>query len=638
MALTVAYLVGLVLVLLGERVLGDTAVTRFALTGGGTALALGAAAWRGGAWARARGERRGVLGWLLAAKLLGVAALLVYAAGAPEVMDRLGVRVADMAARARWRDAASVLWPMPMLASLLALVFCERAYAPMREAKILEARRARLSAAAGLEIALAASFLAVAGFVAAERDLKIDMSYFRTSRPSGSTRAIVASFKEPLTVALFFPPVSEVRAEVEGYARALAQGGRVKVASYDRLASPKIAEEYRVGKDGTLVLARGDKKESLALGVELDSARSKLRTLDRDVQKALLKLAREKRTVYLTSGHGELGEPGLPGPPDAARERPGVATFKKLCESLGLNVKTLTLAQGLGSRVPDDATAVLALGPTMPLLPEEQDSLVRYLATGGRLLLAVDPEEPIDLGPLAGALGVTFAPTLLANDKAHVALRRDTSDHGLLVTNRFSSHASVTTLSRNSRQLATVFFGAGALDKTPGSGKDAPKVDFVVRSLPDTFADGNGNFEYDAASEKRATYNLVAAVSRKVDDAAQGAKAAKSDEKGKGKAAEKPEPAELRALLMADADALGDVALERVLGNLYLAADAVRWLVGEEKYAGEVAQTEEDVKIQHTRKQDVTWFYATIFAVPAIVLAGGLGLALRTRRRRSDAR
>jgi hypothetical protein len=61
--------------------------------------------------------------------------------------------------------------------------------------------------------------------------------------------------------------------------------------------------------------------------------------------------------------------------------------------------------------------------------------------------------------------------------------------------------------------------------------------------------------------------------------------------------------------------------------------DAVRWLMGDEKFQGEIT-SEADVPITHTRKQDVIWFYSTIFLVPALVV--GLGLIV-TRRRRGPA-
>ncbi len=76
----------------------------------------------------------------------------------------------------------------------------------------------------------------------------------------------------------------------------------------------------------------------------------------------------------------------------------------------------------------------------------------------------------------------------------------------------------------------------------------------------------------------------------------------------------------------------GDEAI-RVGGNGLLALDAVHWLMGDEAFSGQTS-TEADVKITHTRKQDVAWFYATVFLVPAAVIGAGV-MVTRGKRRPS---
>jgi hypothetical protein len=122
--------------------------------------------------------------------------------------------------------------------------------------------------------------------------------------------------------------------------------------------------------------------------------------------------------------------------------------------------------------------------------------------------------------------------------------------------------------------------------------------------------DGNKNFNYDTGEVKKA-YNLAAAVVKK-------------------KAGGKPTD-EMRALVLADSDAVGDTLLGNP-GNAYFMLDGLKWLVGDEGITGEIS-SEADVPITHTRKQDVTWFYTSIFMVPALVL--GLGWFMSARRRRS---
>jgi hypothetical protein len=81
-------------------------------------------------------------------------------------------------------------------------------------------------------------------------------------------------------------------------------------------------------------------------------------------------------------------------------------------------------------------------------------------------------------------------------------------------------------------------------------------------------------------------------------------------------------------VVLADSDGISDLVLEN-RGNFYLAMDAVKWLVGDESIAGTVS-TEVDLPLEHTKKEDVAWFYSTVFLVPALVMGAGL---LITRRR-----
>jgi hypothetical protein len=199
-----------------------------------------------------------------------------------------------------------------------------------------------------------------------------------------------------------------------------------------------------------------------------------------------------------------------------------------------------------------------------------------------------------------------------------------------LVTQSFSSHASVSSLNRGGSRVAFVVFGSGSLEKARTA---TQKMDFAIKAPTGTFPDRNRNYTLDRETEKVTTYNLAAAVTATATDAATAAaQPAKKDEK-KDKPDDKTAPPEMRAFVVADADALSDFVLGAVVPNQMLFVDAVRWLVGEETFAGP-PNTEEDKRIQHTKQQDLTWFYLTIFGVPGLVLAGGVFASRRSRRER----
>jgi hypothetical protein len=597
-----AYVAGLVLVFLGERVLAATPGVRWVLTGAGIGLILAYTLLRGMVSVSGAPQRRGV------ERMLAILAVVTLLALGLELLtteagERLvGLAKATAETRDRFEGIAIAVWITLLATSATTVLFAEWALFPMRRSDRIETRRVFAAAAAGLTLGLAASYGTLLTYVAGELEIKADYSYFKTSQPSDSTRKIVTGLGEPIKIVAFFPQVNDVGREVWGYLRSLAKSSpRLTVEMHDRLLEPQLAKDSKVTQDGVLVLMKGPTMESITIGFEMDKVKGKLKTLDGDLQKVLLKLARPARTAFLTTGHGELNEKA------SDLEGRAASLAKKVLESQNYSVRDLGFEQGLGSEVPKEATMVLVIGPSRSFLPGELPTLKKYLDGGGHVMFALDPEAKIDLEPFAELVGLTVIPGVLAHDRLHFARRYNDSDKTIIGTNRFSSHASVSTLSKSSQHALVIFPGAAGLDKRAGADA-ALKIDFAVKSMPDTYADANGDFVYQN-SEKKTIFNLAAAVSKTV---------------GTGKDAP-----EMRAFVVGDADALSDAAFSNE-ANIYLFIDAIRWLGGEESFAGAPSVTE-DKKIEHTRQQDLVWFYGIIIGIPSIVLALGLLYAKRTR-------
>lgn len=681
------YLAGLVLVYTGERVLSGVERGAGAVTTLGIVLALASTILRFSPRFRSGGERRSIESLLAGLSVAGLLGLLIYFATSDFGAARLGLEQLPIERRTRIDELARVIWVSLIAISVVTMIFAETALRPMRNAERPESRRVRSAAAAGLALTMAGIYGSLFVYAASGLGWKVDYSYFKTSRASESTRQLVRSITgDPVRVVAFFPEVNEVRAEVESYLRAVVKDApKLKLELHDRLLVPKLAKELRVTQDGVIILSRGGVNQTLNVGAELEKARGNLKTLDRDFQEQLVKIARARRTAYLTVGHGELNDSARARSDAPARSAQVIRT---LLQKQNFVVKDLGLGQGLANDVPDDASVVLVLGPTAPLSREELAALGRYGERGGKLILALDADAiasadsiagtgvdrvPASPAPaaagaanaapagggsggtpgaqasvgaattqaasaasasvhdgLAGVVGLKFSGEVLANEKQHVRVRYNDSDRTRLVSNTFSSHASVSTLSRNAPRAAVVMFGAGSLALAEGS---KAKVDFTVRSMAGTFQDLNRDYSQQSDKERAEVFNLAAAVTRPLSAPAAAPVPAKP-EPGK-KEPPKEEPKELRAFVIADADALSDFVMGEVVGNQVLFVDAVRWLAGDESVQG-LPNTEEDVRIEHTKQGDLGWFYATIFGAPSLVL--GIGLLISRRSRASGVR
>jgi hypothetical protein len=605
---SLVYLAGMIGVFLGERVL-DVGQLQTAMTIVGVACLLLAIVGRLLRQARLPAAHRAPEATLLALYLVGLVGIALYFLNS-DLLVRLSGRGLEQR-MPRLSGALLALWPALLLAGTLPVLFVELSLATMAKAPILELGRIRAALLSGLGIAFATVFVFAITYVASERDKYVDFSYFRTSRPGESTKRIVAALDKPVQVHLFFPPGNEVREEVEGYFAELQKVSKfLEVQRWDHALHAAKARELGVGGNGVIVLQRDTLKEQIGLPTEIDQARGRLKALDSDVQKRLLGVTRKQKVAYFTAGHGERTE----NPIDDADKRFTIKLLRSVLVDQTFEPKELGLAQGLSQEVPNDAAVVLIIGPQKAFDPTELQALNRYIDRNGRLLIALDPEAGITLDEILAPLSLKYNPVVLANDKHYLPITYTDSDKANIGTATFSSHVSVTTNTRNGARAAVLFMGTGSLAKQEKTAAGIVNLDFTVRSDPDTWADKNGNWKFDEGAETRTTYDLVAAVTKRNASAIH------------------PEE-EARAVVMADSDLLSDRAI-RYPGNGALVMDVMRWLGGEERITGQVA-SEEDVPVEHTRKQDLWWFYLSIFAAPTLVLAIGF---FATRKRRSARR
>jgi hypothetical protein len=599
---SIVYAAGLAGVYFGERVLGpgraSSMATLIGLAAVVVAIILGLRQGKG----RPAGRT------LPALYLLGLGALALHFARAT-LPALLGHRALEMG-MPRLDGAFAVLWPAILLASTLPVLLVEFALAGMARSPLVDARRVHAALLSGLGVTFALVFCFALAYVAAERNLKVDFSFFRTARASAVTKQLVAALDQPIEVTLFYPPGNDVAEELAAYFADLGRASsKLTVTRTDQAVDPAKAKALGVSGNGAVAFARGGQHEQIQIPSKLESARPKLRILDQDVHKRLLSIARGKRTIYLVQGHEERT---LTAPHDS-ESGGALSLLRELLQGQNLDVRELGMAQGLANEVPADASVVMLVGPQRPMLAEESAALVRYFRTGGRLLVAVDPEAAAAAAPILAGLSLQLSNATLANDRIYWSRTHQKADRVGIVPTGYASHPALSSQAPYGTQMPVVLLGAGALTKSSVVPEPAPTVDFIIRTEPNTWEDKNKDLEFDTGSEERKIYTVAAAVTLRKP-------AGTTDVKQDG-----------RAFVIGDSDVFSDLLI-RNRANALLAFDAIRWLVGEPEAAGPVSN-EEDVPVRHTRKQDVFWFYSSVFLAPALVLLTGWA-ATRKRRKR----
>jgi ABC-type uncharacterized transport system len=595
---------GLFCLWMGERVV-DSSSLRMVLSGLGVFLVVDALVLRAirvGAF-KQRPDIVSVEKTLLWLNALAVVALLAYFA-----QSDLYSRLTKEALETNWprvSGIASVLWPVALSGFLLPTLLVEMSYAGMVRAPKLELPRIQEATYAGLGLACVLTFAFATQYSTTLRDVRKDFSYFRMARPGEATKRIVESVSEELTVSIFYPPGNDVAAMVENYFDELKSAApKLKVQNLDTALNPLKAKELNVNGNGVVVVSQGARKEQIFLGLESEKAKTQLRGFDLEVQKRLLQVAKTKRTVYLTQGHGERTQDPLGG----ADQRATIDVLYKTLQEQNFDVRGLSSGDGLGSQVPKDAAAVFVIGPQSAFTAPEAQAIEAYSKRGGRLFIALDPDTGSTFEELTKPLGIRFSGKSLANAESFARVRENfsPSDRANIVTKNFSSHPVVNLLNRTNAVLVTV--NAGSVEELNQHPAEL-LVDTPARTPPQTWIDTNQNFENDKDEEKRA-HGLAAVITKR-------ASSGKTED-------------ESRALVVGDSDLLSDGILERVQGNQMLVVDGLKWLIGEEQLSG-TTNSEIDVAMTRSRGQDSFWFYGSTVLAPLLVLAIGFVMRRKTR-------
>ncbi len=589
----VLWLLGSAFALVGERYAGSD-VLRFAFDGAGAALAVLVLVL-------CALDSRRTFGWYA----LGAAGLLAYAATTREITERLGLVDDGLATwRAIWIVAALLCWWVGTATAVGA------DWTRSRAAVDVEPRRVRAAAAAMSSFALATAWVFALNYTAGERDRLWEWSARNRPRASQATLDLVAGLREPVELVLFFPPANSVLRRIDPYVRELEGAGPVEVTVIDHALEPARAADLGALENGVLFVVRGDDERRIDLGTDDERAKTRIGSLDRDLQEALLEIGRERRTVHLTVGHGERREYG------GDDGVPGLRNAHAILRALNVSTRELPVTD-LVAGLPADTRFVAVPGPRQRFLPEEVDSLVRFWRQGGSLLLLLEPDVDHGLGALLAELGIRQMTGTVANARYH--LRRDggPSDRRLLLTNRFGSHPTVSDLSRAARRIGLVLEGAAGLEGVAGA---QSRTAALVRPMAGSWLETSGDFEHDRQAEATPVEALAMASVREA----------------KGEDDDDPR-AESRAVVIGDVDLLGDDYVYATAGgvmsaNAKLLLDAYAWLAREGESAVASVPGDDDPPLQRSRGEAIRWFLGTVFGVPAFVLLVGF-LTVRHRRR-----
>ncbi|MGH7152105.1 MAG: GldG family protein [Planctomycetota bacterium] len=510
--------------------------------------------------------------------------------------------------------------------------------------------RVAIGANVAVLVLLAAGIVALVNTFAQRSFLRrqFDLTEHARNTLSSKTESVVRGLEEPVECSTFFAPDEfsylgqvqfEVIRETESLLRLYerANPDRFKHKAYDLgegfAEALAKAKELNLSERNLVVLKQGTRQKEIRLEDLADIDRGDMGMFggggrgprlvsfkaEEAITNALVSVTQgAERKVFFVTGHGESS------PTDTNEE--GASRYADLLRKDGCRVEELDLPEKRA--VPEDASAVVVLGPRRAFAPEETKALEAYLDRGGRVLLAIDPTpRPEDLGEPTGLLeswgvklgrGIACQPLLDILTGGYV---HGTPDCTTVLALPLATHEVTRPLAQAEIKLRIPFSrplertatppaevrAANLLETIPGSRawEDLPEAD-------------QWNFQFDKERENESVLALALAAER---------------EAGEGTASAPSEggPRKARLVVVGSAVCGTNQAIARYGRDLYM--NGVNWLLERTSLISIAPKPPEERRLD-LRKEGTksTLFWTCIVLLPALVAATGTAVWFRRRR------
>lgn len=303
-------------------------------------------------------------------------------------MPAYGLGVILLLAGATWALVDRRLDTVPRLALAVGVVALAAGvlFDPQRVRRALSGRQARYGSNALVMTLAFLGILVVVNYLAYANPSRVDLTEDRQYTLAPETLLTLSRLEKPVVVRGFYP--AEMQAAQENVRSLLDElrirsDGKLRYEFIDPWQNPALATEHGVTRDGSLVVVYGEAFQVVSYPSEEEITRALVRLINP-----------EERKVYFLAGHGE-GD-------TEATDDPGYSEARSTLEAKNYLIGVLNLQ--VDPTIPDDALAVLVVGPRVPLSQAEVDVLSGYLEGGGALVLLSQPRAETRFGEMLDPL------------------------------------------------------------------------------------------------------------------------------------------------------------------------------------------------------------------------------------------
>jgi ABC-type uncharacterized transport system involved in gliding motility auxiliary subunit len=422
------------------------------------------------------------------------------------------------------------------------------------------------------------ALVASANYFANRYTRRWDLTPTKKYSLSPQTLKMLKGLSRDVTVYIFDRKegLREGRDLVENYSKAST---RLKVRYVDPDREPSLARQFAVRSYGTVVVAAGDRH------FEAQGA------TEEGISNGLIRLLKGQKTVYFVQGHGERDLD--------SSERTGYSKIKKQFEDENYVVKTLVLLQKM--EIPSDCSILVIAGPHNDYLPQETDTIRKYVVEGGRLMVMLDAGEEVpNLAKLLAEWNVNDQHDLVIDMNPVAQLFGTRPEMPLII--KYGSSPIVQPLART----ATLF----PITRSFAIGKDS-KTGVTVDSLCETSAESFGVADFNPKMHE-ISFRAGKDYKGPLSVAVSGTMTREGEKKSEG-----------RFVALGTSAFVSNVYLLPQFGNRDLFMNMVNWLSQEEELISIRPKPPESQHLTMTVRQMDRAFYLGVVGLPlAIVLIG----------------
>ena len=275
----------------------------------------------------------------------------------------------------------------------------EKTTAPLDAPKVLRIGRVQLTLNVVVQALVVVAIIAMVNYLSFRHYKRLDWSHSQKFKLEEQTKAILANLTKPVQAIVFFAGEGEVEGDCKLLLREyeFASKGKItveEVSPYLNLTRAKeLQAKYKFGGNENIVILDYDGKSKfinssdMAEFEQLDQMatamgrRPQLLAFkgEQQLSSALLELTEGKQNkIYIVGGHGEYDF--------------DMPQNKVLKEQLGRqNIKAEGLTLANLPKIPDDANALMILGPRFDYSERDLKMLTEYWDRKGRFFIAIGP-------------------------------------------------------------------------------------------------------------------------------------------------------------------------------------------------------------------------------------------------------